>query len=72
MIATFSVGYDHIDLNECAARNIRVCNCPYEDSGESLYFIVEYQGLQFPLKNTVDTLNGPDGTIIFVTVHWVF
>jgi hypothetical protein len=44
MIATFSVGFDHIDLNECVARNIRVCNCPYEDSGESLYFIVEYQG----------------------------
>jgi len=50
MIATFSVGYDHIDLNECVARNIRVCNCPYEDSGESLYSIVEYRGLQSNFK----------------------
>ena len=32
MIATFSVGYDHIDLKECLARNIRVCNCSYGDS----------------------------------------
>lgn len=39
MIATFSVGYDHIDLNECERRNIRVCNCPYENLGQNLKFL---------------------------------
>jgi len=27
-IATMSTGYDHIDLEECAKRNIKVCNVP--------------------------------------------
>lgn len=33
MISTFSVGYEHIDLRECAKREIRVANSPYGDSG---------------------------------------
>ncbi len=28
LIATMSTGYDHIDLNECSRRGIRVCNVP--------------------------------------------
>lgn len=28
MIATFSTGYDHIDLEECARKEITVCNVP--------------------------------------------
>ncbi len=32
-------------------------------------FVFQYRKL--PLKNTGDTLKGPDGTIL-VTAHWVF
>ena len=28
VVATMSVGYEHIDLEECKKRNIRVCNTP--------------------------------------------
>lgn len=28
MIATFSTGYDHIDLEECQKHNVKVCNVP--------------------------------------------
>ena len=28
LLVRFGVGYDNVDLKACAARGIRVCNCP--------------------------------------------
>lgn len=32
LICTYSVGYEHIDLNECKRRNVKVVFAPYPDS----------------------------------------
>lgn len=33
LVCTNSVGYEHIDADECKKRNITIIICPYPDSG---------------------------------------